>query len=174
MDPERKVVIITDLFDAVIFDMDGVVTHTARVHAAAWARLFDGYLSDRAAITGEAFRPFSVDDYRRFIDGRPRYDGVRSFLAARGITLPEGEASDPPDRQTVSGLGNRKDGYFLEHLREHGIEAFPTTVALLEQLRAAGSGPPSSPPAATSTRCSRPVTSGISSIFGWEGERRNG
>jgi alpha,alpha-trehalase len=138
MDSERKVVIRTDLFDAVIFDMDGVVTDTARVHAAAWARLFDGYLSDRAAITGEAFRPFSVDDYRRFIDGKPRYDGVRSFLAMRGITLPEGEASDPVDRLTVRGLGNRKDGYFLEHLREHGIASFPTTVALLEELRAVG------------------------------------
>jgi beta-phosphoglucomutase family hydrolase len=138
MGHERTIAIRTDRIDAVIFDMDGVVTDTARVHAAAWARLFDGFFGDRAASTGEVFRPFTVDDYRRFIDGRPRYDGVRSFLAARGITLPEGEASDPPDRQTVSGLGNRKDGYFLEHLREHGIEAFPTTVALLEQLRAAG------------------------------------
>ena len=136
--PERKVVIRTDRIDAVIFDMDGVVTDTARVHAAAWARLFDGFLGDRAAITGEAFRPFTVDDYRRFVDGKPRYAGVRSFLASRGITLPEGDPSDPPDRQTVCGLGNRKDGYFLEHLREHGIAAFPTTVALLEELGAAG------------------------------------
>jgi alpha,alpha-trehalase len=138
MGPERSVVIRTDRIDAVIFDMDGVVTDTARVHAAAWARLFDGYLGDRAAVTGEAFGPFTVDDYRRFIDGKPRYDGVRSFLATRGITLPEGEASDPPDRLTVRGLGNRKDGYFLGHLREHGIASFPTTVALLEELRAAG------------------------------------
>lgn len=135
---ERKVVIRTDRIDAVIFDMDGVVTDTARVHAAAWARLFDRFLGGRAAITGKAFRPFTVDDYRRFVDGKPRYAGVRSFLATRGITLPEGDPSDPPDRQTVCGLGNRKDGYFLEHLREHGIAAFPTTVALLEELRAAG------------------------------------
>ena len=138
MGPERKVVIRTDRIDAVIFDMDGVVTDTARVHAATWARLFDEYLGDRAATTGEAFRPFTVDDYRRFIDGKPRYDGVRSLLATRGITLPEGEASDPTNRLTVRGLGNRKDGYFLEHLREQGIASFPTTVALLEDLRAAG------------------------------------
>jgi alpha,alpha-trehalase len=138
MGPERQIVIRADRIDAVIFDMDGVVTDTARVHAAAWARLFDEYLGDRAVTTAEAFRPFTLDDYRRFIDGKPRYDGVRSFLATRGITLPEGEASDPPDRLTVRGLGNRKDGYFLEHLREQGIASFPTTVALLEDLRAAG------------------------------------
>jgi trehalose 6-phosphate phosphatase len=138
MDPERQVVIRADRIDAVIFDMDGVVTDTARVHAEAWARLFDRFLRDRAATSEGTFRPFTVDDYRRSIDGKPRYDGVRSFLATRGITLPEGEDTDPPDRQTVRGLGNRKDGYFLEHLREHGIAAFPTTVALLEELRAAG------------------------------------
>jgi len=138
MGNERQVVIRTDRIDAVIFDMDGVVTDTARVHADAWARLFERFLRDRATTTGETFRPFTVDDYRWSIDGKPRYDAVRSFLATRGITLPEGEASDPPDRQTVRGLGNRKAGYFLEHLREHGIAAFPTTVGLLEELRAAG------------------------------------
>ena len=138
MGPERQVVIRADRIDAVIFDMDGVVTDTARVHADAWARLFDRFLRDRGTTTGGTFRPFTVDDYRRSIDGKPRYDGVRSFLATRGITLPEGEPTDPPDRQTVRGLGNRKDGYFLEHLREHGVAAFPTTVALIEELRAAG------------------------------------
>lgn len=138
MGPERRVVIDTQRFDAVIFDMDGVVTDTATVHAEAWARLFDRYLQDRAAATGEALRPFEYDDYRRFIDGKPRYDGVRNFLSTRGITIPEGVPSDPPDLETVCGLGNRKDGYFLEHLREHGVEAFPTTVALIEELREAG------------------------------------
>jgi HAD superfamily hydrolase (TIGR01509 family) len=138
MGHERQVVIRADRIDGVIFDMDGVVTDTARVHADAWARLFDRFLRDRATTTGETFRPFTVDDYRRSIDRKPRYDGVRSFLATRGITLPEGDPSDPPDRQTVRGLGNRMDGYFLEHLREHAIAAFPTTVALLEELRAAG------------------------------------
>ncbi|HJS27069.1 MAG TPA: trehalose-phosphatase [Actinomycetota bacterium] len=140
MGPERRVVISTQRFDAVIFDMDGVVTDTATVHAEAWARLFDRYLQDRAAATGETLRPFGYDDYRRFIDGKPRYDGVRNFLATRGIKIPEGVASDPPDRETVCGLGNRKDGYFLEHLREHGVEAFPTTVELIEELREAGIG----------------------------------
>ena len=138
MGPERNVVIRADRIDAVIFDMDGVVTDTARVHAAAWKRMFDRFLGDRGLTTGEVFRPFTLDDYRRSVDGKPRYDGVRSFLATRGITLPEGEPSDPTDRQTVCGLGNRKDVYFLEHLREHGIATFPTTVALLDELRVAG------------------------------------
>jgi alpha,alpha-trehalase len=124
--------------DAVIFDMDGVVTDTATVHARAWARLFDGYLRERARRNGEPFRPFGSADYRRFVDGRPRYDGVRSFLASRGISLPEGDPSDPPDRETVSGLGNRKDGYFLADLREHGVEAFPSTITLARELVAAG------------------------------------
>lgn len=140
MGPERTVVISTQRFDAVIFDMDGVVTDTATVHAEAWARLFDRYLQDRTAATGQAFRPFGYDDYRRSIDGKPRYDGVRTFLSTRGITIPEGVPSDPPDRETVCGLGNRKDSYFLEHLREHGVERFPTTVALIEELRGAGIG----------------------------------
>ncbi|MET1011289.1 MAG: HAD family hydrolase, partial [Actinomycetota bacterium] len=136
MGSERQVVIRADHIDAVIFDMDGVVTDTARVHADAWTRLFDRFLRDRVKTTGGTFRPFTADDYRQSIDGKPRYDGVRSFLATRGITLAEGEPTDPPDRQTICGLGNRKDGYFLEHLREQGIAAFPTTVALLEELRA--------------------------------------
>jgi alpha,alpha-trehalase len=124
--------------DAVIFDMDGVVTDTASVHAAAWARMFDRFLERRASVTGEPFRPFTEDDYRRHIDGKPRYDGVSSFLAARGITLPFGDASDPPDSETVCGLGNRKDRDFLDHLRRDGVAAFPTTVALVERLRRAG------------------------------------
>jgi alpha,alpha-trehalase len=124
--------------DAVIFDMDGVVTDTARVHASAWTRLFDGYLEERARRSGAPFRPFEAHDYRRFVDARPRYDGVRSFLASRGISLPEGDPSDPPDRETVCGLGNRKDGYFLTHLRERGVRAFPSSVTLAEELLAAG------------------------------------
>lgn len=134
----RPVVIGTDAMDAVVFDMDGVVTDTASVHSKVWARTFDGFLRARAKTTGEPFRPFTDEDYRRYVDGRPRYDGVRSFLAARGIELPEGEASDPPDRETVCGLGNRKDREFLEHLRTEGVDVFPTTVALLERLRGAG------------------------------------
>jgi trehalose-phosphatase len=132
-----RVIIRTDEIDAVVFDMDGVVTDTASVHARAWARMFDRFLRRRADATGVSFAPFTDDDYRRYVDGKPRYDGVRGFLEARGITLPEGESSDPPDAQTVCGLGNRKDQDFLEHLRQDGVEAFPTTVELLERLRRA-------------------------------------
>lgn len=125
--------------DAVVFDMDGVITDTATVHAAAWKRLFDEYLRERSRRTGEPVQTFDPDsDYRRFIDGKARYDGVRSFLESRGISLPEGEPSDPPERETVCGLGNRKNDYFLRHLREHGAEPYPSTVALLRQLLARG------------------------------------
>jgi trehalose-phosphatase len=124
---------------AVIFDMDGVVTDTASVHAAAWKRLFDEYLTERSRRTGEPFRPFDLDeDYRRCVDGRPRYDGVRSFLASREISLPEGDPSDPPERETVCGLGNRKNGYFLAHLKEQGADAYPSTVTLVRDLQSRG------------------------------------
>ncbi len=134
-------VIPGDRLQAVIFDMDGVVTDTASVHAAAWKRLFDGYLEERSRRTGEPFVPFDADrDYRRFVDGKARYDGVRSFLGSRGISLPEGDPRDPPDRETVCGLGNRKNRLFLAHLREHGARAYPATVALVRELRARGVG----------------------------------
>lgn len=126
-------------FDAVIFDMDGVVTQTAVVHAAAWTRLFDEFLRERASRLGEAFVPFDPEaDYRRFIDGMPRYDGVRRFLASRGIVLPEGTPSDAPSAETVCGLGNRKNGFFLRRVAEDGVEAFATTVQLIDRLRAHG------------------------------------
>ena len=124
---------------AVIFDMDGVVTDTASVHAAAWKRLFDEYLEGRSQRTGEPFQPFDPDvDYRLYVDGKKRYDGVRSFIASRGITLSEGDPSDAPDAETVCGLGNRKDRYFRAHLEEHGARAYPSTVVLIEDLRARG------------------------------------
>jgi alpha,alpha-trehalase len=126
--------------DAVVLDMDGVITDTATAHAQAWKRLFDEYLQERLR-RGEWAQTFDVDvDYRRFIDGKARYDGVRSFLASRGITLPEGDSDDPPGRETVCGLGNRKNEYFIKHLRDHGASAYPGTVALLRQLRARGVG----------------------------------
>lgn len=134
----RRVVISTDEIDAVVFDMDGVVTDTASVHSKVWARMFDRFLRGRAATTGEPFRPFTDDDYRRYVDGKPRYEGVRSFLLSRDIELPDGEASDPPDEETICGLGNRKDREFLDHLRREGVAAFPTTVALVDRLRRAG------------------------------------
>jgi alpha,alpha-trehalase len=136
---ERTATIPVGNIDAVIFDMDGVVTDTAVVHAATWKRFFDEYLEERGRREGRPWQPFDADDdYRRYVDGKPRYDGVRSFLHSRGITLPEGEPSDPGDRETVCGLGNRKDGYFLEELKRGGAHAFPTTVALVEELGEVG------------------------------------
>jgi beta-phosphoglucomutase family hydrolase len=136
--PGRPVLLSLDRLEAVVFDTDGVLTDTASVHAAAWKRLFDQYLRQRAARLGEPFRPFQEADYLRYVDGRPRYDGVAGFLASRGITLPWGDPADPPDRETICGLGNAKDRSFLAHLRDHGAKAFPTSVAFVRRLRAAG------------------------------------
>lgn len=124
--------------DAVIFDMDGVVTRTASVHAAAWKRLFDDLLAARTP-PGESFQPFDIGtDYARYVDGKPRYDGVADFLASRGITLPYGSPSDPPEEASVCGLGNRKDVYFWQLAEEGGVEAFQSTVELIRRLKAAG------------------------------------
>ncbi|MFG3436467.1 HAD family hydrolase [Nonomuraea sp. NPDC047897] len=117
---------------AVVLDTDGVVTDTARVHAAAWKHVFDGFLRGRSA-------PFDVRaDYLRHVDGRSRLDGVRTFLAARGISLPEGCPDDEPGAPTVYGLGLAKDALFVEQIRRHGVAAFPSTVALLHELRRRG------------------------------------
>ncbi|HEU4450664.1 MAG TPA: beta-phosphoglucomutase family hydrolase [Gaiellaceae bacterium] len=122
-----------------IFDLDGVVTRTAALHAAAWKRLFDEYLAAVAERRGEPFRPFELEsDYRRFVDGKPRYEGVASFLASRGIELPRGSPDDPPERETVCGLGNRKNRYFRAELTSKGGDPYPTTLALIEALRARG------------------------------------
>ena len=133
--------ILPEEIRAVIFDMDGVITDTASVHAEAWKRLFDEYLRERADRTAEPFVPFDADeDYRRYVDGKGRFDGVRSFLASRGIELPEGDPNDPPDRRTICGLGNRKNEMFLEHLRRHGVQPYPSTVALVRELQTRGIG----------------------------------
>jgi beta-phosphoglucomutase family hydrolase len=137
-DPLTKVSIRRTDIDAVIFDMDGVVTDTASVHQAAWKRLFDEYLRQRSESRGEPFVPFTAADYRRFVDGRPRYDGARAFLASRGIQLPEGSPDDGPDRETVCGLGNRKDALFLDQLRTEGARAFPSSTRLVSELRRCG------------------------------------
>ena len=124
---------------ACLFDLDGVLTQTATVHAAAWKEMFDGYLSERAARMGEEFVPFDpVADYAEYVDGKPRYEGVRSFLAARGIELPQGQASDPPDAETVFGLGNRKNELVLRMIRVGGVEAYDGSVRYLEAARNAG------------------------------------
>lgn len=126
-------------FDAAIFDMDGVVTRTAHLHAAAWKKAFDGYLEMRAARTKTEFEPFSIEsDYPLYVDGKPRYDGVRDFLASRRIKLPEGEPADEAGKETVCGIGNAKNDLFLETLAEQGVERDESTIDLLRQLRAAG------------------------------------
>jgi len=131
----------TDLgaMQAVIFDLDGVVTRTAETHAEAWKRLFDEHLTARAQRLGEPFRPFDrASDYRRFVDGKPRYEGVSSFLGSRGIELPYGSPDDPEDSETVCGLGNRKNRYFLDELATKGADAYPSTLALIAGLRQRG------------------------------------
>lgn len=125
-------------FDAVIFDMDGVITDTASVHARCWARMFDEVLGARAPADGEDLSPFTPADYLRHVDGRPREDGVVAFLESRGVDLPRGSADDPPDALTAHGLGLRKDGYVQAWLRERGVDVFGSTVALVRALRAAG------------------------------------
>ena len=136
MSPE--VVLSRSRFDAVLFDMDGVITRTAGVHATAWQRMFDAFLEERAARTGEPFVPFDPDaEYRRYVDGKPRFDGVASFLASRGISLPRGDPDDPPGAETVCGLGNRKNVFFREHLAQNGAEVYQHAVDLVRRLRAA-------------------------------------
>jgi len=122
-----------------LFDLDGVLTQTAKVHAAAWKQMFDGYLRDRAQRTGEPFVPFDpVDDYNQYVDGKPRYDGTRSFLVSRGIHLPEGDKDDPPDAETVHGLGNRKNELVQRLIREGGVEAYEGSVRYVRAARDAG------------------------------------
>jgi beta-phosphoglucomutase family hydrolase len=122
-----------------LFDLDGVLTQTAKVHAAAWKQMFDSYLRDRAQRTGEPFVPFdSVGDYNEYVDGKPRYDGTRSFLLSRGIHLPEGDKDDPPDAETVHGLGNRKNELVQRLIREGGVEAYEGSVRYVRAARDAG------------------------------------
>ena len=124
---------------ACLFDLDGVLTKTARVHAAAWKEMFDAYLRSRAARTGEGFAPFDpVRDYDEYVDGKPRYDGVRSFLAAREIELPEGDPADPPSAETVAGLGNRKNELVLALIHRGGVEVYDGSVRYVHAVREAG------------------------------------
>ncbi|HEY8484044.1 MAG TPA: HAD-IA family hydrolase, partial [Longimicrobiales bacterium] len=126
-------------FDTAVFDLDGVVTFTARAHAAAWKELFDDYLRERAARFGETFRPFDPEaDYREYVDGRPRYDGVRAFLASRGISLPYGDPADPPGRETICGLGNRKNLLFQAVLRREGVDVDRDAVRFIRDLHSRG------------------------------------
>jgi beta-phosphoglucomutase family hydrolase len=121
---------LPDEVSACLFDLDGVLTKTAKVHAAAWKEMFDAYLRDRAAASGQDFVPFDqVEDYDRYVDGKPRYEGVRSFLTARGVDLPE---------QTIEELGDRKNEIVLKLIREQGVEAYEGSVRYVRAARDAG------------------------------------
>jgi beta-phosphoglucomutase family hydrolase len=124
---------------ACLFDLDGVLTQTATVHAAAWKEMFDSYLRERAEHTGQPFVAFDrVHDYDEYVDGRPRYEGVRSFLASRNIELPAGRPDDAPDAETIDGLGNRKNDIVLRLIRENGVEAYAGSVRYVHAARDAG------------------------------------
>jgi beta-phosphoglucomutase family hydrolase len=130
---------LPDAITALLFDLDGVLTKTAVVHDKAWKQTFDGFLKKRAEAQGEDFVPFDGDaDYNEYVDGKPRYDGVRSFLQSRGIDLPEGDPDDPADAETVCGLGNRKNELVLKLIEEDGVEAYEGSVRFVEAARAAG------------------------------------
>lgn len=120
-------------YDAALFDLDGVLTPTAEVHMRAWDKMFNAFLSDHGV--AEAY---TDADYFDFVDGKPRYDGVRSFLASRGLNLPDGEPTDPTSAETVCGLGNRKNEAFGQVLADQGVDAFPGSVTLLDQLAGRG------------------------------------
>jgi beta-phosphoglucomutase family hydrolase len=122
-----------------LFDLDGVLTKTAKVHAAAWKQMFDEYLRERAKRTGDEFVPFDIgDDYNEYVDGKPRYEGVRSFLQSRGIDLPDGTPDDPASAETVDGLGNRKNELVLDLIRRDGVEAYEGSVRYVQAARDAG------------------------------------
>jgi len=126
-------------FDAIIFDLDGVVTDTAKVHASAWKELFDTYLRLRESREKEPFSPFDKEsDYLTYVDGKPRYEGVKSFLESRGIVIPYGHPSDEPDLETICGLGNKKNKLFVEVLNREGVEVFPSTLDLIKKSKSRG------------------------------------
>jgi beta-phosphoglucomutase family hydrolase len=136
--PESKRV-NRDQYDAVLFDLDGVITNTATLRAICWKKMFDEYLRERAEQKEEAFRPFDLaTDYRLYVDGEPRFDGVRDFLRSRDIQLPEGSPDDPADVETVHGLGNRKNDLVNRAIAEVGVEPYAGTVQFIHQVRRDG------------------------------------
>ncbi len=129
---------LPDAITTCLFDLDGVLTKTATLHAAAWKQMFDDFLRQRAQVGGAEFVPFDSGDYDAFVDGKPRADGTRSFLASRGIELPEGSPDDPPDAQTVNGLGNRKNQLVLAAIAAGRVAVYPGSVSYLRAARQAG------------------------------------
>jgi beta-phosphoglucomutase family hydrolase len=137
--PDVQRAITRDRYDAVLLDLDGVITDTASIHAACWKQMFDEYLQNRAMQRGEAFRPFDIAlDYGVYVDGKPRFDGVRDFLTSRGIRLPEGSPDDPPQAETVDGLGNRKNDLVNKIIEDKGVEPYEGSVTFIRQLRHQG------------------------------------
>ena len=133
---KRAKIRLPDDISVGLFDLDGVLTHTAKVHSEAWKEMFDAFLKERE---GDGFKPFDIaTDYMQYVDGRLRQDGVRAFLESRGIELPEGSPDDSPEEETIHGLGNRKNDRVQELIREKGVETFPGSVRFLEVARDAG------------------------------------
>jgi beta-phosphoglucomutase family hydrolase len=138
-EPHSESLITRVKYDAVLFDLDGVITDTASIHAACWKQMFDEYLQKRARADGEVFRPFDIAaDYLRYVDGKPRFDGVRDFLKSRGIQLPEGSPEDSSQTETVCGLGNRKNDLVNRIIEESGVEPYQGSVKLVQQLHHQG------------------------------------
>jgi beta-phosphoglucomutase family hydrolase len=126
-------------FDAVLFDLDGVLTMTAKLHAAAWKQMFDEFLKRRAEARQQTFIPFDIaDDYHQYVDGKPRFDGVRSFLTSRGIDMPDGAPTDPSTFETICGLGNQKNELVNEMMAAHGVEAYPGSIKAVNFLKKHG------------------------------------
>lgn len=126
-------------FDAILLDLDGVLTSTARIHARGWKQTFDDFLKAWSERNGEPFQPFDVNsDYKQFVDGKPRYDGVRSFLASRGITLPEGTPDSPPNEESIGGLGNRKNELVEQAIHAGEARTFPGSIAFVRWVRGLG------------------------------------
>lgn len=154
----------TDELDALIFDLDGVITQTAALHMRAWKQLFDEYLREYRTRTGEAVELYNgKEDYLEFIDGVPRYDGVRNLLESRGIRLPWGNPDDPPGKETVCGLGNQKNRMFLEFMEKDGVQVFEDTIEKINQWRREGL----STAVISSSKNCKPIleTAGIGDLF---------
>lgn len=152
-------------FSTFLFDLDGVLTDTASVHARCWKEMFDEFLASRARRLDEAFVEFHLEcDYHAYVDGKPRYDGVRDFLGSRGIRLPEGDPDDPEDLETVCGLGNRKNTRVNAVIEREGVAPYPGSVALLDALRSRGAH---MAVVSSSQNCERVlVASGLHDYFG--------
>lgn len=138
-DPSKPTVNLPAAIRACLFDMDGVLTQTAKVHSEAWKEMFDAFLKQRAEADGSTFVPFDIaTDYVKYVDGRLRQDGVRVFLESRGITLPEGSPDDDEQQETINGLGTRKNNRVVELIRTEGVETFADSIVLLDAVRANG------------------------------------